>query len=120
MKFTKLLTAGALTASLISPALMADDNTTPTMSDAQKREVEKVVHDYLVSNPDVLLEASQALQKKQQEVAQEQAKSAIKENTSDLLQGKLTVVGNPKGNVTVVEFFDYPSIVKKWHRFLKD
>lgn len=109
MKFTNLITA-ALAASLISPALMADDNTAPTMSDAQKKEIEKVVHDYLVANPDVLLEASQALQKKQQENMQQQAQSAIKANTNELFQGKVTVTGNPKGNVTVVEFFDYQCI----------
>lgn len=42
MKFTNLLTVGALTASLVSPAIMAADtnnNTTP-MSDAQKRNRE--------------------------------------------------------------------------------
>lgn len=110
MKLTNLLTVGALTASLVSPVLMADDNTAPSMSDVQKKEVEKVVHDYLVANPEVLLEASQALQKKQQQNMQEQAQSAIKDNTDQLFQGKISVVGNPKGNVTIVEFFDYQCI----------
>lgn len=110
MKFTNLLTVGALAASLVSPAVMADDDTTPSMSEAQKKEVEKVVHDYLVANPEVLLEASQALQQKQQQNMQQQAQSAIKENTDQLFQGKLTVAGNPKGNVTIVEFFDYQCI----------
>ncbi|MCW8397823.1 DsbA family protein [Legionella sp. PATHC035] len=111
MKFTNLLTVGALTASLVSPAIMAADtnNTTP-MSDAQKKEIEKVVHDYLVANPEVLLEASQALQQKQQQNMQQQAQSAIKENTDQLFLGKTTIVGNPKGNVTIVEFFDYQCI----------
>lgn len=110
MKFTNLLTIGALTASLVSPAAMADENTVSSMSDTQKKEVEKVVHDYLVANPEVLLEASQALQHKQQQNMQQQAQSAIKENTDQLFQGKTTVVGNPKGNVTIVEFFDYQCI----------
>ena len=110
VKFTNLLTVGALTASLVSPAVMADDNTAPAMSDAQKKEVEKVVHDYLVANPEVLLEASQALQQKQQQNMQQQAQSAIKENTDQLFMGKTTIVGNPKGNVTIVEFFDYQCI----------
>lgn len=110
MKFTNLLTVGALTASLISPALMADDNTASSLSGPQKKEIEKVVHDYLVANPEVLLEASQALQQKQQHNMQQQAQSAIKDNTDQLFQGKMTVAGNPKGNVTVVEFFDYQCI----------
>lgn len=58
----------------------------------------------------MLLEASQALQQKQQQNMQQQAQSAIKDNTDQLFQGKTTVVGNPKGNVTIVEFFDYQCI----------
>lgn len=111
VKFTNLLTVGALAASLVSPAVMADDNAAvSSMSDAQKKDIEKVVHDYLVANPEVLLEASQALQAKQQKNMQEQAQSAIKDNADALFHGKSTIVGNPKGNVTVVEFFDYQCI----------
>ncbi|MBI2786512.1 MAG: DsbA family protein [Legionella longbeachae] len=110
MKFTNLLTIGALTASLVSPSIMAADATTTPISDAQKKDIEKVVHDYLVANPEVLLEASQALQQKQQQNMQQQAQSAIKDNTDQLFKGKTTVVGNPKGNVTIVEFFDYQCI----------
>lgn len=109
MKFTNLLTAGALATSLVSPVVMAADPATP-MSDAQKKEIEKVVHDYLISNPEVLLEASQALQQKQQQNMQQQAQSAIQENAAQLFQGKYTTVGNLKGSVTIVEFFDYQCI----------
>lgn len=110
MKFTNLLTAGALATSLVSSAVMAADATSAPMPEAQKKEFEKVIHDYLVSNPEVLLEASQALQQKQQQNMQQQAQSAIQENAGQLFQGKLTTVGNPKGSVTLVEFFDYQCI----------
>lgn len=101
---------GAIATSLVSQAVIADDAVS-SMSDAQKKEIEKVVHDYLVNNPEVLLEASQALQQKQQQNMQQQAQSAIQENAEALfLNNKLTTVGNPKGNVTVVEFFDYQCI----------
>lgn len=109
MKFANLLTLGALTATLVSPTLMADTTAT-TMTDTQKKEVEKVVHDYLVANPEVLLEASQALQQKQQQNMQQQAQSAIKENSDKLFKDKTTIAGNPKGNVSIVEFFDYQCI----------
>jgi protein-disulfide isomerase len=112
VKFTNLLAAGALATTLVSSAVIAAEATTtaPSMSDAQKKDIEKVVHDYLVANPEVLLEASQALQTKQQQNMQQQAQSAIQENAAQLFQGKLTTTGNPKGNVTVVEFFDYQCI----------
>jgi len=108
VKFTNLVAAGALATSLVSPVIMAD--TTTPMSDAQKKEIQKVVHDYLVSNPEVLLEASQAYQQKQQESMKEQAQTSIQQNTDQIFEGKLTTAGNPKGNVTIVEFFDYQCI----------
>lgn len=108
MKFTTLLTAGTLVTAMVSPLAMAA--ATDTMSDTQKKEIEKIVHDYLVNNPEVLLEASQALQQKQQQAMQQQAQSAIQENASQLFNDSLTIAGNPKGSVTLVEFFDYQCI----------
>ncbi len=110
MNIRNFLTVGALATSLVSPAVMAAETAPTSMTDAQKKEIEKVVHDYLVGNPEVLLEASQALQQKQQQNMQQQAQSAILENTAQLFEGKLTTLGNAKGNVTVVEFFDYQCI----------
>ncbi|KTD16689.1 DsbA family protein [Legionella jordanis] len=112
MKFTSLLTAGVLATAMTSSVAIAATNaeTADSMSAAQKKEVEKIIHDYLVNNPEVLLEASQALQQKQQQAMQEQAQSAIKQNANQLFNDNLTVVGNPKGDVTLVEFFDYQCI----------
>lgn len=94
---------------LATPASWASDSTA-TLSDAQKKATEQVIHDYLINHPEVLIEASQALQQKQQEAMQEQAQSAIQTNAGQLFTDKLTIVGNPKGNVTLVEFFDYQCI----------
>ena len=93
---------------MASQSVMADDSS--TLSDAQKVEMHKVIHDYLVNNPEVLLEVSQALQQKQQQNAQKQAQSAILENAPQLFSDKMTTIGNAKGNVTLVEFFDYQCI----------
>ena len=106
MKLASLLTAGALATVMSSPVVMAASSVTPE----QQKDIEKVVHDYLVNNPEVLVEASQALQQKQQKNVQQQAKAAIFENAAQLFGGNATVIGNPKGNVTMVEFFDYQCI----------
>jgi hypothetical protein len=58
VKLVNLLTAGALVTSLVSPQVMADITKNSTLSSAQKKDIEKIVHDYLVNNPEVLLEAS--------------------------------------------------------------
>ncbi|WBV64160.1 hypothetical protein PGH43_05640 [Legionella pneumophila 130b] len=41
MKFTSLLTAGALASTLVSPAIMAADTASASLSDAQKRKLKK-------------------------------------------------------------------------------
>ncbi len=106
MRRNQLLITTALIAAMGNTAMHAEDATI-SMSSENKQQIEKLVHDYLVKNPEVLMEASQALQMKQQQQMQEQARSAISQNTRELLFGNLTVAGNPKGNVTLVEFFDY-------------
>ncbi len=79
-----------------------------TVSPEQKSEIESIIHDYLVSNPEVIEEAIAALQKKRadEENAERAAKIAAH---SDLLfnSSRQIVLGNPKGDVTLVEFFDY-------------
>lgn len=78
------------------------------LTDSQVTQVKEVVHDYLVTNPQVLVEASQSLQKQEVEKTKENAKAAIAKNAEVLFayQGS-PVVGNPNGDVTLVEFFDY-------------
>jgi len=97
----KILTVGALASLLSSPIVMAAETSSNDQKDFEKR-----VHDYLVANPEVLVEASQVLQQKQQLNIQEQAKAAIGENANVIFNGTLAVAGNPKGKVTLVEFFD--------------
>ncbi|MEJ2432376.1 MAG: DsbA family protein [Pseudolabrys sp.] len=77
-------------------------------SPAQKGAIEKIVHDYLIQHPEVLQEAISELEKRQQAANAEKHKAAVKANAKLLFNSPDEVVlGNPKGNVTFVEFFDY-------------
>jgi len=87
--------------------VQAAESTVPAI---QKQHMEQVIHDYLVNHPEVLLEASQALQKKQQDEAQQVAKSAINKHADQLFKPDGAVTGNLKGAVTIVEFFDYQCV----------
>ena len=74
----------------------------------QRGEIEKIVHDYLLSHPEVLQEAMAELDKRQN--AEDAAKhlAAIKDNTAAIFSSPHQVnLGNPQGDVTMVEFFDY-------------
>ncbi len=61
----------------------------------------RVIHDYLVTNPEVLNEAMDALQRKQ---AKSQL-AGVKQSVETPFPG--AVLGNPNGSVTLVEFTDY-------------
>lgn len=73
-----------------------------------QQAIENVVRNYLIQNPEVLLEAQSALETKQARAAQEQAKAVLSANRDALYDPKHDAVfGNPEGDVTVYEFFDY-------------
>jgi protein-disulfide isomerase len=71
-------------------------------------EVEKIVRDYLLREPEVVYEALQELQRRQTAAAEARQREAIAANQSELLEAAHDPVGgNPDGDVTLVEFFDY-------------
>jgi len=75
---------------------------------SQKAEIGKLVREYLVTHPEVLEEAMQALEKKRAEERLASQKLTIKKQAKLLFSSKRQVVlGNPEGDVTLVEFFDY-------------
>jgi protein-disulfide isomerase len=71
-------------------------------------QVEQIVRDYLLREPEIVYEALQELQRRQAEAAQARQRAAIGENQAELLEAPHTPIGgNPDGDVTLVEFFDY-------------
>ena len=79
-----------------------------SVSPQQRTEIEKIVREYLLAHPEVLQEAMAELEKKQQVAEAEKARSAIKTHSDALFNSPRQVtLGNPQGDVTFVEFFDY-------------
>lgn len=107
-KRTKIATFSVvLGLGLLNQVAWADAAST-TFTSAQKTAIEHIVHDYLVAHPTVLIEATQALQKQQQKEMMSKAESGIKDNAKALFNLPISpVIGNPHGNVTMIEFFDY-------------
>ncbi|PSJ60079.1 DsbA family protein [Kumtagia ephedrae] len=70
--------------------------------------VERIVRDYLLANPEVMLEVQTALETKQRE-QQQLANVKVIEDSRDLIFNSAHdgVLGNPRGKVTIVEFYDY-------------
>ena len=77
-------------------------------ADLTVEQIEKIVREYLLREPKVVFDALQELQRQEAEATAARQTAAIAANQKKLLDDPLTPVGgNPDGDVTVVEFFDY-------------
>jgi protein-disulfide isomerase len=93
--------AFALTALLATPA-MAD------MTDAERLAFRAEVRAYLLENPEVLAEAMNELQTRQDAAAAQADLKLVADNKDAIFNdGTSWVGGNPNGDITVVEFMDY-------------
>lgn len=69
---------------------------------------EQRVRDYLLEHPEVIMEALQVLQERQRAAEAEQLRGTIEAHREELLNDPASPVGgNPAGDVSLVEFFDY-------------
>lgn len=101
----KMIAAGTLLA-------LAAGTTVPQSAAAldakEKEELGAFVKEYLLANPEILLEVQEALAAKQRAKQQEAAAAAIAGNEKAIFNSAHDItLGNPKGDVTIVEFFDY-------------
>ena len=98
---------------LIISSLLAISPESPSAAESghdtfSKVEFEKRVRDYLLANPEVILEALQALEARRMAEEQSDGARMIAQNSAALFQSPDSpVAGNVTGNVTIVEFFDY-------------
>ncbi len=80
----------------------------PKAAKVSKEEVEKLVRDYILHNPEIILKSVRDHQAKQQAEKTARAKKQLDDKHEELTRSPGSPVGgNPEGDVTVVEFFDY-------------
>ena len=120
-KHLGLITAAAVLAFVAGPATSAG-----SLTETQKKEVEAVIQDYILKNPEIISKAIDALQARQREAEEKASKAALIANRSQLFKDATSPVsGNPNGDITVIEFFDYRcGVCKRVHpivaRLIKD
>ena len=98
-----ILAAFAALLTLTAPAARADE-----FNATQRTDIQRIVREYLVEHPEVIQEAIAELEKRQTAAEAEKHTAAIKQYSNALFSSpRQVVLGNPDGNVTFVEFFDY-------------
>ena len=107
MRFAMRLALPALgVAALLATPLRAED--AGALTGAQRAAVDAMIHDYLLQHPDVLLQALQVANARLKSQAREKATAEVKRHWKELVEDPASpVAGNPKGDVTLVEFFDF-------------
>ncbi len=103
--FRPAAAALAVTVAATSPATAFDIT---EMSDAERESFRSEVREFLMENPEVILEAVDALEQRQAAQQAQADEELVAENAEALYDdGFSWVGGNPEGDVTVVEFMDY-------------
>jgi protein-disulfide isomerase len=79
-----------------------------SFSSGQRGEIEKIVKEYLLANPEILEEVSAELTKRQTAAETEKHRAAVEKNAETIFNSQRGVLlGNKNGDVNFVEFFDY-------------
>jgi protein-disulfide isomerase len=107
---TKVTTVAA-TLIAFSPAEFSSvfaQEISPEISSERRIAFENIIRDYLMKNPIVISEAMQVLQQREEAERQASSARALKDQRTELLHDPSSPVGgNPRGDITIVEFFDY-------------
>ena len=81
---------------------------TSSFTPAQRAEFGKLVREYLLANPEVIVEVSEELQRRQQEQQNKQRREVLTSSKDQIFRSPVDfVLGDSDGDVTIVEYFDY-------------
>jgi protein-disulfide isomerase len=70
--------------------------------------IQKVIHDYILAHPEVLIQSLRIARDREQIRQEVRSKNLITSLKKELVDDPMTPVrGNPNGDITLVEFFDY-------------
>lgn len=95
------LRSTALALSMIAFAGCAQAAPAPEPTDANRAQVEMIIKDYLMKNPELVRDALEELDRKVEREALAAVKDSLKNDSRD------PVIGPRDAKVTIVEFFDY-------------
>ncbi len=106
IQFTRFVWLIAI--SLLAVLPVFSQKVAKTVSAQNKSEIEKIVREYILKNPSIIREAIELLQAQEVQKKLSLAAENLKKLSSDIYLDKDSpIAGNPKGDVTVVAFFDY-------------
>jgi protein-disulfide isomerase len=92
----------------MDPGFRTQGKSAHTSSAMPPDEFERRVRAYILENPEVLVEAMQRLQARQRAAEANEATAVLSARADEVFRDPASPMGgNPEGDVTLVEFFDY-------------
>jgi protein-disulfide isomerase len=92
----------------VGPQAIASPQSAAAAAGLDRAAIEAIVREYLVENPEVLVEAQEVLTARQEEAKKVAQLETIRASSAAIFDAAWDgVVGNPDGKITIVEFFDY-------------
>jgi protein-disulfide isomerase len=86
----------------------ANSEASPATGIQDRAAIESIVREYLIANPDVMVEVQTALTEQQEARQQQAAQTAISTSREQIFNlASDGIAGNPTGEITMVEFYDY-------------
>lgn len=108
MRLSDIRGAGLALSLVMAPALASPSAPAAEFSAGQRQAIEAIIRDYLLQNPELMIEVLAAAKEKISSEARAQRAVALAERRQEIFEDpNAPVGGNPKGDVTLVEFFDY-------------
>ncbi|QIE42085.1 DsbA family protein [Rhodobacteraceae bacterium SC52] len=106
MKIRTLLSAAVVALTAMTASAQTFD--IGEMSDAERQAFRGEVRDYLLENPEILMEAFGVLEARDAATKANEDANLVSSLSADIFEdGRSWVGGNPDGDVTLVEFMDY-------------
>ena len=91
-----------------APGKTMADGDAASVGDLPVEAIRQIIRDYLLEQPELLIEVQQALQAKRDAEAAALAEQAIQSHRDEIYSDpEAPVAGNPEGAIVLVEFFDY-------------
>lgn len=107
LKDMKILGLAATAGALLMTAPLSSAHAESAFTAEQQKEIESLVKKYISENPELILQSVKQYQEDQERKQMQSAQDNLKQYQSFFADKDLPMAGNPDGDVTVVEFFDY-------------
>lgn len=85
----------------------AAQSETSTIDLKDRVAIETVVREYILEHPEIISEALEVLQQREEIAELERQRAQLVARHDEIFNSQSPIMGNPDGDVTMVEFFDY-------------